>query len=364
MISLRTDYADRVQRARTRYAERDEAPRLPGISAPAGWARLLHRRAGFVQTREGPLSDPLRLRLARSALALTVALLSCAAAGAQTLEDTLLMQRSALCTGFLFSHDSWDRYWEGTLERGNENIGTITTRNVAWMGSYGVSDRLTVVAMLPYVWTSASQGVLSGMSGVQDATAGAKYRLLEKTIADHGTLRALVAASVSTPIGDYTPDFQPLSIGMASRRASGRLTLRFRAPRGWFLAGSAAYTLRGRVKLDRPAYFTDGTLFISDEVAMPDVFDYTATAGYTGARLHVPISFSQQITLGGGDIRRQDMPFVSNRMDSSRIDAQVQYSLPRWPDLAAKAAASYTVSGRNVGQATTLTAGLLYTFQF
>jgi hypothetical protein len=33
----------------------------------------------------------------------------------------------------------------------------------------------------------------------------------------------------------------------------------------------------------------------------------------------VPITFSQQTTLGGGDIRRQDMPFVSNRMNLSRI---------------------------------------------
>ena len=51
---------------------------------------------------------------------------------------------------------------------------------------------------------------------------------------------------------------------------------------------------------------------------MPDVFDYTVSAGYLKRRLHVPISFSQQITLGGGDIRRQDMPFVSNRMNFSQ----------------------------------------------
>ena len=32
--------------------------------------------------------------------------------------------------------------------------------------------------------------------------------------------------------------------------------------------------------LDRPAYFTDDRLFLSDQVAMPDVFDYTFRAGY------------------------------------------------------------------------------------
>jgi hypothetical protein len=302
--------------------------------------------------------------LARASLAVVLGVVPCAGAGAQTLEDAVMMPRSALCTGFLYSHDRWDRYWEGPLKRGNENIGSVTTQSIAWMGVYGLGDRLNLVAMLPYVWTGASQGVLHGMSGLQDVTVGAKYTLLETAFTSRGTLRAIVAGSVSAPVSDYTPDFLPLSIGTASPRASGRLTLRFRTPRGWFVSGTAAYTGRGTVKLDRPAYFTDGRLYHSDEVDMPGVFDYTASVGYVSERLQVPISFSRQVTQGGGDIRRQDMPFVSNRMEASRIDTLVMYSLPRWKDLALKAAATYTVNGRNVGQATTLTAGLMYTFRF
>jgi hypothetical protein len=118
------------------------------------------------------------------------------------------------------------------------------------------------------------------------------------------------------------------------------------------------------VGLDRPAYYTDGQLFLSDQVAMPDVFDYTVSAGYTNRKLHVPVSFSQQYTRGGGDIRRQDMPFVSNRMNFSKVDAAAMYWLSRPRNLGLRAAATYTVRGRNVGQATTLTAGLLYTVHF
>ena len=97
---------------------------------------------------------------------------------------------------------------------------------------------------------------------------------------------------------------------------------------------------------------------------MPDVFDYTVTAGYQKGRFYVPFSFTQQSTLGGGDIRRQDMPFVSNRMNASRVDGVVMYTLPKTKDLSVRLTATYTVSGRNVGQATTLTGGLLYTFRF
>jgi len=299
-------------------------------------------------------------------------LLACAAAcmaaaaslEAQTIDDSVMMPRGALCTGFLYTHDSWDEYWEGTLERRNGNIGTVTTEAVAWMGNYGITDRLNVIAMLPYVWTEASQGVLSGMSGVQDATLAVKYQMLDTPFTGAGSMRAIAVASASTPASDYVPDFLPMSIGLGSSSVAGRLTLSFRAKRGWFLDGSGAYTWRGNVGLDRSSYYTDGQLFLSDEVAMPDVFDYMISAGYQDRRFNIPISFRQQFTRGGGDIRRQDMPFVSNNMDYSRLEATAMY----WPgkprNLGVKLGAAYTVDGRNVGRATTLLAGLLYTIHF
>jgi hypothetical protein len=283
---------------------------------------------------------------------------------AQTIDDGLLIPRRQLWTGLVYTHDGWDEYWEGTLKRANGNIGTVTTQSLYWFANYGVTDRLNVIATLPYVWTHASQGVLHGMSGFQDLSVTAKLSLLETPFTKAGSLRALVAVAGTTPVSDYTPDFLPLSIGSASSRLSARATLYFQARTGWFVNGSAAYTWRGKVKLDRPSYFTDGHLYMSDEVAMPDVFDYTVSVGYMKNGLMVPISFSQQVTLGGGDIRRQDMPFVSNRTDFSAVDALVMHPVPKVRNLAARLAARYTVGGRNVGQSTTLSAGLLYTFRF
>jgi len=314
-----------------------------------------------------PFTDRPRIRnrsLTRALLAFLLLASWSASLRAQTIDDGVMMPRKSLCTGFLYAHDSWDQYWEGTLKRGNGNIGTITTQNVTWMGNYGVTDRLNVIATVPYVWTHASQGVLHGMKGFQDVTVAAKYNLIETAFTSHGFLRSILVASAGAPLSDYTPDFYPLSIGSASRRVSGRATLNFQARAGWFINASAAYTWRDKVTLDRPAYFTDGQLYLSDEVAMPDVFDYTVSAGYRKRGLHIPFSFTQQSTLGGGDVRRQDMPFVSNRMNFSKVDALVMYFLPKTKNLAVRVAAAYTVSGRNVGQASTVTAGLLYTFHF
>ena len=285
---------------------------------------------------------------------------------AQTADDSLMMRRNDFCTGFTYQHDAWDQYWEGSLKRGNGNgnIGTLTRQDVSWMGIYGVTSRLNVIAMLPYVWTHASQGVLLGMKGVQDLTVAVKYNVLDTPFTRSGSLRTFVVASAGAPVGDYTPDFLPLSIGSSSRSLAGRLTLHFQARPGWFVRGTGAYTWRGNVKLDRPAYYTNGQLFLSDQVAMPDVFDYTASVGYLDRRLHAPVYFTQQYTRGGGDIRRQDMPFVSNRMNFSKIGAFAQYWLPSSRNLSVRLEANRTLTGRNVGQSTTLTAGLFYIFHF
>jgi hypothetical protein len=287
-----------------------------------------------------------------------------AAVHAQTIDDGVMMSHRAFCTGFLYTHDRWDQYWEGTLKRVNGNIGAITTQSVTWAGVYGVTDRLNVIAMLPFVWTGASQGVLHGVRGLQDATVAAKYQLLDTELTTHGSLRTFVVASGSAPMSRYTPDYYPLSLGSASKRFSGRATVHFQAKWGWYVSGSAAYTWRDNVKLDRVAYFTNGQMYLSNEVAMPNVLDYTISVGYAGHGLQIPLSFTQQVTRGGGDIRRQDMPFVSNRMNLSQVGAVVLYALPKPRDLSVRVAATYVVDGRNVGQATSFTTGLLYTFHF
>ena len=290
--------------------------------------------------------------------------LSATPLAAQTIDDGFLMSKGVLTAGVMYSHDSWDEYWEGSRKRSNDNIGTLTTQSVMLAGHYGLTDRLSVIVMMPYVWTHSSEGPLHGLQGFQDLTVAAKYRLLATPFTNRGTLSAFVGGAAGVPLTDYTPDFQPLSIGSASRRFSGRFTVAFESPQAWFISGSAAHTWRNKVTLDRQAYYTDGQLYLTDEVWMPRVLDYVLSAGYRKGRLYVPVSFTEQRTLGGGDIRRQDMPFVSNRMNYTKVDAFVMYALniPKVP--AMRLGGSHTLGGRNVGQSTTLTGGFFYTFNF
>jgi hypothetical protein len=97
---------------------------------------------------------------------------------------------------------------------------------------------------------------------------------------------------------------------------------------------------------------------------MPNVFDLFASIGYIKNGLQAELNLMHQNTLGGEDIRRQDMPFVSNKMNYTKVGALVMYYPKQVKHLALRAAGSFIVTGRNVGQSTSFTAGALYTLQF
>lgn len=282
---------------------------------------------------------------------------------AQTLTDGLMMPKKDLCTGFIYTHDKWDEYWEGELSRKNGNIGTVTTQTLMWMGAYGVTDRINVIAMLPYVKTKASQGTLTGMEGVQDLSLGVKYNFWRKDF-EKSRFKTFAVLNFSTPMTDYTADFLPLSIGMESTNITYRLTTWYRHELGLFANASAGYTWRSNVEIDRPAYYTGDELYNTNEVEMPNVFDLFVSVGYQKGPVQAELSYAQQNTLGGSDIRRQDMPFVSNRMNFSKVNAMVMYYLPKPRGLAVRGAYMTTVAGRNVGKSNTLLAGVLYTIHF
>jgi hypothetical protein len=271
-----------------------------------------------------------------------------------------MLPARGLSVGVVYAHDSWDEYWEGTLKRRNGNVGTITTQSTTAVGAYEITDRLGIMAAVPYVWTHASQGVLSDMRGIQDLTFSAHYRLVTAEVSGVGAFSAFVVGTAAIPVGNYTPDFLPLSIGTGDRRAAARLTLSYQSPSAWFATASSAYTWCGNVRLNRNSYFTDGQLYLTNDVAMPNVVVSSLSAGYRRGRWQVPLTVVQQRTLGGGDIRRQDMPFVSNRMDFVRVDGALMYALPVPKEISVQFGAARDLTGRNVGQSMTFTSGLFY----
>jgi len=280
-------------------------------------------------------------------------------AGAQTDMDAIMMEKNAFCVGPMYSYSSWKNYWEGTLKRDNENLGTVSTQMIGMMGNYGISRKLNALFSVPYVKTKASAGTLHGMDGLQDLSLFLKWRAIEKKLGD-GRLSLFGIAGASFPLSDYVADFLPLSIGLQTKTGSARVMADYL----WgnlFATGSATYVLRSNIDIDRTSYYTTEQ-HITNEVKMPDAMNYNFRAGFRNHRWIAEAVLNYWNTLGGFDITRNNMPFPSNEMDATTAGVNLKYVLPSLPQLSIVAGGMYTVAGRNMGQATTVYGSFFYVF--
>ncbi|MBA2249433.1 MAG: hypothetical protein H0W12_04500, partial [Chitinophagaceae bacterium] len=69
-------------------------------------------------------------------------------------------------------------------------------------------------------------------------------------------------------------------------------------------------------------------------------------------------------TLGGFDIRRNDMPFPSNNMDWTSAGVNIKYTFKKVHGLSLIGGGNYVLDGRNVGQSTQYYGGVFYIFSF
>jgi hypothetical protein len=161
---------------------------------------------------------------------------------------------------------------------------------------------------------------------------------------------------------DYIVDYLPLSIGLKSSTVSGRLLLDYQLGH-FFITGSETYTIRGNTKLERNSYYTT-SLYLTNEVAMPDVNTVSLRTGYRSSRLIAEAIITDMKTLGGFDITKNNMPFPSNKMNATSISVNFKYVIPNLSELALVGGANHVIAGRNVGQSTGFYGGFFYVLDF
>jgi len=280
---------------------------------------------------------------------------------AQTDMDAIMMNKKQFCQGITYDYSSWDHYWEGTFKRDNQNLGTVSTQSIMYMPNYGITNKLNVMASVPYVWTKATQGTLHGMKGIQDLMVFVKWKPVTKSFGKN-QFSLFAIGGMTTPLSDYPIDFLPMSIGLGSTNLIARGMIDYRRNR-FTVTGSAAYIWRSNVKLDRDNYY-DTELHLTNEVKMPNAAMYQLRTGYRGRYLIAEALLTNWTTLGGFDITKNNMPFPSNRMNATMVGVNVKYTLKNFTHLSFLAGSNLTVAGRNVGQSKTFSAGSFYVFYF
>lgn len=292
---------------------------------------------------------------------LTYCLIACLltpfVAQAQMPHDAIYMGKKQLCVAGMYGYSSWDHYWENSLKRENLNIGTLTTQSAMIMPAYGISKRVNVILSLPYVWTNASAGNLMGQHGVQDISAWLKVKAVQ---VGGFSLHGIVGASI--PIGSYVPDFMPMSIGLQCRTATARLLANYKHPgTGLYVTAHGSYGWRSTIKLDRDAYQADDRVYNTSQVKMPSVYDAAVRLGVLRKGWQTEVFVERSACLSGDNIRRNDMPFPTNNMQSTLVGWYGKFQ-PHY--IGVNARVGYVVDGINVGQSTSYTVGVLYQISF
>ncbi len=281
---------------------------------------------------------------------------------AQTDQDFDMMAKNLFCSGFTYTNSSWTNYWEGTLKRDNLNLGTVRTQMLAYMGNYGLSKKLNLLFGLPYVKTNASAGTMSGLQGIQDLSLFAKYKAFTlKT--GKGNFTLLGVGGVSFPLTNYVADHMPLNIGLRSKSLIGRVIADYQQGR-FFVTASGTYMLRSNITIDRNSYYTT-EMHLTNKVEMPDATNYQARIGYRSKTLTAEGILNRFVTLGGFDITRNNMPFPSNRMNATAAGVGAKFfPQGRLKNFSLNAEFTRTIAGRNVGEASSITAGAFYILNF
>ena len=274
---------------------------------------------------------------------------------AQMPNDPIYMPKKTICAAAMYGRSNWNWYWENTLKRENYNIGIHTTQSASLMAAVGLSNRVNLIVNVPYVSTSTGAGNLLGQKGFQDFSGWLKVKAVDYK--GFG-LHAIVGASI--PLGNYVATFQPMSIGMGARTVSGRGIVSYRHPKtGLYATAVGTYTWRSTIRIDADAYQADGRVYNTNKVAIPNAMDAGVHLGILRRTFQAEAFAERFACVSGDNIRRNDMPFVTNNMQATTVGLYAKYQ-PH--NVGFNARAGYVTDGLNMGQSTSMMLGLLYQF--
>ena len=235
-----------------------------------------------------------------------------------------------------YTTESYDEFWVGTMKVSDPGVGETTTKSFALWLRYGLTDRLAVVANVPYV--EATSDGLGGFedSGLQDLSAVLTFKALEGGSASRQ--RLVVGVGGRTELSDYQAN-SPVSIGDGTTDVLFRAVYQFEH-RGFYFSQQIGYDLRGGDAPNGIPLYTE--------------------VGNTWGRFTLNGFYLRYIARGGTDIGDPGFTFPSNQDETERIGAK---AFARVSDSFGVFVAGFTtLDGRNSGDATGFSLGTTYRF--
>ncbi|WP_299885052.1 transporter [uncultured Lacinutrix sp.] len=279
---------------------------------------------------------------------------------AQGLVDGFFTNKGEANFSLSYSNSQFDSFFVGkTKVDGVPAHGKITQSIFNFYANYGITDRLTAIVSLPYI-TAEGDGVDDPINGtneqsdLQDLNVMVKYALFKEEL-KNGSTTYFVAAGGSLPLG-YEPN-GILSIGNGAPSIDAKIGMHYKNNTGFFGTLAFGYTVRGEA--DNNLNVGDGSNFDA-----PNSINSLIKLGYATGKIYVDAWFDSQYSKNNNiDIANGNFfgNFPETQVNYSRVGANV--FVPITNTIGLNAGIGTTVDGRNLGNSTTYTGGIIYSLK-
>ena len=218
--------------------------------------------------------------------------------------------------------------------------------------TYGSSDKINLIFSLPYITSkgNADQVVLNDLGlenerkGIQDGSLFIKFKPFSKKMGN-ATLDLLGTVGITAPLGGYNANegFQSIiAIGNASTKVTTLGIAQLKMDNGLFATAQLGYSIRNN--------------------RVPNAFVSELKLGYAGSKIYVDAYAAIQQSGTGNDILQPgfDAFFPATRVNYGRLGVNVY--VPIASGFGVSGGFNTYISGRNLGQSTGFSAGLVKNF--
>lgn len=235
-----------------------------------------------------------------------------------------------------YSFDSYDEFWVGDEKVSEPALGEVESNTPSIWLRHGFTEKLTVVASLPYVDAEGDGFAGFAESDLQDLMVLGQYRVFMREAAARHSI--VLGGGFRTPASSYEAN-SPVDIG------DGTTDALFRAV---YLLQSGSFYLSSQVGWD-----------VRGDDA-PDGLPLAITGAWGFGRTWLSATYSRYYADGGTDIGDPGFTFPSNEDEYERIGAKV---FSRINDRFGWSVAGFTtLDGRNTGDTTGYSGGLVFSY--
>lgn len=278
----------------------------------------------------------------------------------QSPTDAEMMNKKEVCIATTYSRENWTQYWESTLLRENGNIGKLNRSVITPMVAYGILNKINFIVGASHLNANTSQGTVAGNKGMQDLGIHLKYNFFDYKSSSL-LFKSFLVLGGGLPLSKYNEDAGPTSLGLGCSEVNSRLILDFSHASGVFIRPAFAYHKRGTSTLERSYYYNEKG-YNSEFIDIPNqtVASITFGARLFNKSLRIESTYLKINTIGGSEIRRNEMPLANANMDASKIVGFLKYDPSFGKNFGFMLGYEQILKGQNVGKSKVISFGINY----